>query len=156
MLVPYQRGRGGFPVYRGGPPYMGMQRGKGFGSVMGSLFRNLIVPAAKTVGKSLLRTGLQKASNVMRGVAEGQNIGDAVVNEFMPSEEPVEEPMVQQVPRRQQAVRRHVPLRRQANRRRGMRGQFGGRRQAQKRKRPQTSQSGKVAKMDIFAKQGRC
>jgi hypothetical protein len=40
---------------------------------MSSLFRNLIVPAAKNVGKSLLKTGLRKASNVIRDVADGKN-----------------------------------------------------------------------------------
>ena len=87
MLVTYQRGRG-FPVYRGGLPYMGMQRGRGFGSVLGSLFRNFVVPAAKSVGKSLVRTGLKKASNVMRGVAQGQSIKKAVSKELMPRAAP--------------------------------------------------------------------
>lgn len=78
MLVPYQRG--GYPVYVG----RAYQRGRGFGSVMSSLFRNLVVPAAKSVGKSLLRTGLKKASNVMRGVADGKNIRQAVMEEVAP------------------------------------------------------------------------
>ena len=126
MLVPYQRGRG-FPVYRGGPPYLGIQRGRGFGSVLGSIFRNVVVPTAKTVGKSLLKTGLRKASNVMRGVADGQNIGEAMAEEFIPQQRrQVRQP-------RQSAVR-----------------------PAQKRKRrPQAARGGKAARQDIFTKQGR-
>lgn len=78
MLVPYQRG--GYPVFVG----RAYQRGRGFGSVMSSVFRNLVVPAAKSVGKSLLRTGLKSASNVMRGVAEGKNVKQAFMDEVPP------------------------------------------------------------------------
>lgn len=79
MLVPYQSG--GFPVFVGSSL---PQHGRGFGSVMSSLFRNLVVPAAKSVGKSLLRTGLRKSSNIMRGVADGKNIKQAVMEEITP------------------------------------------------------------------------
>ena len=79
MLVPYQRG-GTYPVFIG----KSYQRGRGFGSIMSSVFRNLVVPAAKNVGKSLLRTGLKKASNVMRGVAHGKNIKRALMDEVAP------------------------------------------------------------------------
>ena len=107
---------------------MGMQRGRGFGSVLGSIFRNVVVPTAKSVGKTLLKTGLRKASNVMRGVADGQNIGEAVAQEFIPQQ-------TRQVrQRRPPAVQRRQP---------------------QKRKRQQTVRSGKVAKKDIFTNQGR-
>ena len=99
MLVPYQRGRG-FPVYQGGPPYMGMQRGRGFGSVLGSIFRNVVVPAAKNVGKSLLRTGLKKASRAMRDVADGHRVADAISNQITPR---------QRQPRKQPQTRRRQP-----------------------------------------------
>ena len=70
LLVPYQsqRGGGNYPVFIGGS----YQRGRGFESVLSSVFRNLVVPAAKNVGKSLLRTGLQKSSNVLSGIAQGK------------------------------------------------------------------------------------
>lgn len=130
MLVPYQRGRGSFPVYRGGPPYMGFQRGRGFGSVLGSIFRNVVVPTAKTVGKSLLKTGLRKASNVMRGVADGQNIGEAMVQELIPTQQSLQVRQPRQV-----AVQRRQP---------------------QKRKRQQQNvRRRKVARKDIFTNQTR-
>jgi len=75
MLVPYQRG--GYPVFVG----RAYQKGRGFGSIMSSVFRNLVVPAAKSVGKNLLKTGLRKASNVMRGVADGKNVKEAMFDE---------------------------------------------------------------------------
>lgn len=113
---------------------MGMQRGRGFGNILGSLFRSVIVPAAKSVGKSLVRTGLRKASNVMRGVADGQKIGDAVAREFVPRSTTVR----QQQHRRPPATPRLVKPRKPA---------------AQKRKRPQSSHGPrKVAKKDIFSK----
>ena len=106
---------------------MGVQRGAGFGSILGSIFRNVVVPTAKSVGKSLLKTGLKKASNVMRGVAEGQNVGDAMIQEFIPRQ-----------PRqlRQAAAKRTNP----APMRRG-----------QKRKRKSIVRAGKVRKRDIFS-----
>ena len=105
MLVPYQSG--GYPVFAG----RAYQRGRGFGSVMSSLFRNLVVPAAKSVGKSILRTGLRKASNVMRGVADGKNIKQAVMQEVAPFAN-----IVQQVTRR---PNRGAPSRRGTGRGRG-------------------------------------
>ena len=105
MLVPYQRG--GYPIFSG----RAYQKGRGFGSVMSSLFRNLVVPAAKSVGKSLLRTGLKKASNVMRGVADGQNIRQAVMHEVAPMAN-----MMRQVTRR---ANRGPPARRGNGRGRG-------------------------------------
>lgn len=73
MLVPYHSRRfqhGGYPVFIG----RSHQKGAGFGSVMSSLFRNVVVPVAKDVGKSLLKTGLRKAGNVMHDVADGRNM----------------------------------------------------------------------------------
>ena len=116
---------------------MGMQRGRGFGSVLGSIFRNVVVPAAKTVGKSLLRTGLKKASNVMRGVADGQHIGEAMVQEFIPQ---AGQNMQSRQPRQS---RRVTPANRSAPKHR---------RRAQKRKRSQPMRGGKAAKVDIFTK----
>lgn len=80
MLVDYhsqKRQHGGYPVFVG----RSHQLGAGFGSTMSSIFRNLIVPAAKNVGKSVLKTGLRKAGNVMQGVADGKNVGQAVMEE---------------------------------------------------------------------------
>lgn len=77
MLVPYHgriRQRGGYPVFEGRV----YQRGRGFGSVLSGLFRNFIVPAAKNIGKDLLRTGLQKSSSVLQSVADGRSLRDAV------------------------------------------------------------------------------
>lgn len=73
MLIPYHSRKsqhGGYPVFIG----RSHQRGAGFGSTMSSIFRNFVVPVAKDVGKSLLKTGLRKASNVMRDVADGRNV----------------------------------------------------------------------------------
>lgn len=81
MLVPYHcrsRQRGGYPVFQG----HAYQRGRGFGSVLSSMFRNFVVPAAKDLGKNLLRTGLKKASGVMNSVADGRSLGEAVTQEF--------------------------------------------------------------------------
>lgn len=81
MLVQY-RGRpimrGGYPVFEGRV----YQRGRGFGSVLSSMFRNFVLPAAKNVGKNLLNTGLRKASGIMRNVADGQSLEQAVGSEF--------------------------------------------------------------------------
>lgn len=80
LLVPYrsQRGAGHYPVFIG----RSYQRGRGFGSVLSSVFRNLLVPAAKNVGKSLLKTGLQKTSGVLSGIADGKNVRQAVMDEL--------------------------------------------------------------------------
>ena len=108
---------------------MAMQRGRGFGNILGSLFRSVIVPAAKSVGKSLVRSGLRKASNVMRGVADGQKIGDAVAQEFIPGRPAVTRRRKTAAPK---VVKKVAP---------------------QKRKRPQsTTAPRKAAKKDIFSK----
>ena len=122
---------------------MGMQRGRGFGSVLGSIFRNVVVPTAKSVGKSLLKTGLRKASNVMRGVAEGQNVGEALAEEFVPKED-VEPPVWSQSSRK--LPPRHQPSKSQPSR------SLTSRHRVQKRRRPQSMQSRKVARraVDIF------
>lgn len=41
------------------------------------------MPAAKSVGKSLLRTGLKKGSGILHGLSEGKNLSDAVKAEFI-------------------------------------------------------------------------
>ena len=51
MLVPYQGRaiqRGGMPVFDGAATF---QRGRGFGSVLSKIFRNVVLPVAKNVGK---------------------------------------------------------------------------------------------------------
>ena len=73
MLVPYHSRRsknGGYPVFIG----RSHQKGAGFGSVMSAIFRNLVVPVAKDVGKSLLKKGMRKAGNVLRDGADGKNM----------------------------------------------------------------------------------
>ena len=81
MLVPYRgrmRQRGGYPVFEG----RAYQRGRGFGSVLSSMFRNFVVPAAKNIGKDLLRAGLKKSSGVLQSVADGRSLRDAVSEQF--------------------------------------------------------------------------
>lgn len=101
MLVPYKSQRGGYPVFVG----QAYQRGRGFGSILSSVFRNVIVPAAKDVGKSLLRTGLKKTANVMSGVASGKKFTQALGDEFIP-------PQPQQRKRRATSTPRKPPAKR--------------------------------------------
>lgn len=85
MLVPYKPSqRGGYPVFVG----QSVQRGRGFGSILSSVFRNVLIPVAKNVGKSLLQTGIKKTANVMRGVAAGKPITHALGDEFLPQKRP--------------------------------------------------------------------
>ena len=85
MLVPYRgriRQRGGYPVFEG----RAYQRGRGFGSVLSSMFRNFVVPAAKNIGKSLVQTGLQKTSGVLQSVADGRSLREAVSDQLDPAD----------------------------------------------------------------------
>ena len=114
MLIHYKHQTGGFPVFSG----KAYQSGRGFGSVMSSMFRNFIVPMAKTAGKSLLRTGLRKTANIMNEVAAGQTVGNAIktevgraLNPGKRKRQPSREPQARQ-PRRQ------TPITRQPNKRR--------------------------------------
>lgn len=80
MLVPYRpNGNRTSPIFIG----RSYQRGRGFGSTMSSIFRNFIVPAAKDVGKSLLKTGLRKTSGVLKNVADGKGVKQAFKDEFL-------------------------------------------------------------------------
>lgn len=77
-IVPYH----GQSVGGTNPIYITPMRGSGFGNTMSAVFRNLIVPTAKTVGKSLLKTGLKKTSGVLSGIADGKRVKDAVLDEL--------------------------------------------------------------------------
>ena len=46
-----------------------IERGRGFGGVLDGFLRNIILPTAKTIGKSLLRTEARKATGVSRKAA---------------------------------------------------------------------------------------
>ena len=64
ILVPYRPQRGSsLPVFRG----MAVRSGRGFGSALSGLFRNVVLPVASTVEKSLVRKGLKTASGVLSG-----------------------------------------------------------------------------------------
>lgn len=141
MLVPYSQ-RGGFPIFAG----RAYQRGRGFGSIMSSVFRNLIVPAAKNVGKSLLRTGLKKASNVMRGVAEGKNIKQAMIDQIPKSLVAATQGGVQRVRRRERAVRGRA-----VQRGRAVNGRTATPRTDKRRRLNQRVQPAKRVKRDIFS-----
>ena len=79
MLIPLRSQHGnGIPIFAGSS----YQRGSCFGSVLSSIFRNVILPTAKNVGKSLLRTWLKKTSGIMRGAAEGKTLSQAFSDEF--------------------------------------------------------------------------
>ena len=79
MLVPYHPQRGaGLPVFQG----MAVQSGRGFGSALSGFMRNVILPAAKTVGKSLAQKGLKTASGVLGGVVEGKGFKQALFDEL--------------------------------------------------------------------------
>ena len=71
-----QLGGGGYPIFIGGRG----QRGKGLGNLFGSLFRNILPflkSGLKAVGKQALRTGLDVATDVIKG---GQNLRESVQN----------------------------------------------------------------------------
>lgn len=84
MMSSRQRGDG-YPVFIGSS----YQRGRGFGSIMASLFRNVIVPTAKKyavpVLKSVVKTGARRTANVLSNVASGRGIKEAFIDEFNPS-----------------------------------------------------------------------
>ena len=68
------------------PAFQGaaIQRGRGLGGVLGGFLRNIILPTAKTVGKSLLRTGARKAAGVLSDVARGAPIQAAFMRQMNP------------------------------------------------------------------------
>ena len=74
--------QGGYPVFVG----RSYQRGAGFGSIMASLFRNVLVPAAKKfavpaakkLGRSIVRAGVKKSANVIENVIQGKTLKEAI------------------------------------------------------------------------------
>ena len=61
MLVQYHRRKQrkyGLPYYQG----MQIQRERGLGGILSSLFRNVILPTAKNVRKNLLKYGAKKVA----------------------------------------------------------------------------------------------
>ena len=85
MLVPYHPQRGaGLPVFHG----MAVQSGRGFGSALSGFMRNVILPVAKTVGKSLAQKGLKTASGVLGGVAHGKGFKQALFDELSSTNSP--------------------------------------------------------------------
>ena len=78
MLIPYHPQCGaGLPVFE----EMAVQSGRGFGSALSVFMRNVILPAPKTVGKSLAQKGLKTAS-VLGGVVEGKGYKQAIFDEL--------------------------------------------------------------------------
>lgn len=78
--MPRQYG-GQIPVFRGYP----VQSGRGFGSLLSGLMKaivpiakSVIVPAAKSAGKGLLRHGARHAAKALKSVSRGQSIKKAV------------------------------------------------------------------------------
>ena len=59
-----------------------MQSGRGFGSAVSGFLRNVVLPVASTVGKSLVRKGMKTASGVLSGVAEGKGLKRAFMEEL--------------------------------------------------------------------------
>ena len=75
MLVRYQpKTGGGLPGFKGAA----IQRGSGLGGVLGGFLRNMILPAAKAVGRSLLKQGARKLATVASKVAEGQTFPQSI------------------------------------------------------------------------------
>ena len=81
--MPRQYG-GQIPVFRGYP----VQAGRGFGSLLSGLLKtvvpvakSVILPAAKSAGKGLLKHGARHASKALKSVARGQSIKKAVSKE---------------------------------------------------------------------------
>lgn len=75
---------GNFPVFQG----YAVQRGRGLGSLLGGLMRTIIpmaksalLPAAKSVGKSLVRHGARHAAKALKSVSRGQSLKSAVKQE---------------------------------------------------------------------------
>ena len=72
---------GNVPVFQGYP----IQRGRGFGNVLGGLLKaaipiakSAIIPAAKTVGKGLVRHGARHAAKALKSVSRRESIKSAV------------------------------------------------------------------------------
>ena len=59
-----------------------MQSGRRFGSAVSGFLRNVVLPVASTVGKSLVRKGMKTASGVLSGVAEGKGLKRAFMEEL--------------------------------------------------------------------------
>lgn len=75
LLRPNHHQNGG--AYFIGRPY---QRGGGFGSVLGGIFRFLL-PALKSVGRELGREGLVVGSKVLGDLAHGKSLRSSIVEE---------------------------------------------------------------------------
>ena len=74
----------GMPVFQGSRG----QRGHGFGSVLGGLFRSAM-PMLKRIGGQALRTGAQIASDMASGKSFGESARKRIcegINTFLPSE----------------------------------------------------------------------
>lgn len=84
-----QRG-GGMPIFRG----MITQRGRGFGSLLGGLMRNTLLPLAKTgvkqlapvvrqLGRQAVRQGRRQLSRAIKDVGRGRTVQQAVVDRLV-------------------------------------------------------------------------
>ena len=62
------------------PPCVGVpiQYGRGLGGILSGIFRRGILPQAKTVRKSLLRTGAKHAAGVLKDVSRGSSMKKAM------------------------------------------------------------------------------
>lgn len=116
-----QQGKGGLPIFVGSAT----QRGRGFGSLLGGLLKNAIIPLARTgirqlapvarqVGRQVLRVGKKQAVRALKDVVRGRNVRDAVMNRMI-------EPLVRQErqPRQRQPARRRTtqPVQRRTQKR---------------------------------------
>ena len=70
---------GSMPIFRG----TRIQRGLGLGGLFGNFARRLLIPAAKKIGTSLLRSGLEKASRSIEDISRGRNIKSALKDHFV-------------------------------------------------------------------------
>ena len=71
----------GMPVFVG----KRIQRGYGLGGVFSSLAKSILLPAVKSIGTSLLSSGLKRATKVVDDVGRGKSVKQAIVDQFTPS-----------------------------------------------------------------------
>ena len=92
---------------------MAVQSGRGFGSALSVIMRNVILHAAKTVWKSLAQQGLKTASGVLGGVEHGKGSKQALFDESSSTNSP--RPPINRI--RQQTKKREFPFNRKSKKR---------------------------------------
>jgi len=77
--VPYVQYGYGMPVFMG----QRIQRGNGIGGIFGNLAKNLLMPALKNIGTSLLSSGLRKATGAIEDIGGGKSVKSAFKDRFI-------------------------------------------------------------------------